>query len=110
MDLNKHIVTDVNGSPFHSNGFACVNGSGRIGTTSNMTFAQRQEIEKNRRLIYGYQRSAIGSTYGAMRAASATSGKIAATGATGFQSRQQFNSMGGSSANSVPVRKYDPYA
>jgi len=110
MDLNKHIVTDVNGSPFHSNGFACVNGSGRIGATSNMTFAQRQEIEKNRRLVYGYQRSSIGSTYGVMRAASIASGKIATTGTTGFQSRQQFNSISGAGANSALPRRYDPYA
>ena len=105
MDLNKHIVTDVNGSPFHSNGFACVNGGDRIGATSNITFAKRQEIEKNRRLIYGYQRSSIGSTYGVMRAAAVAPNKTAITGAAGVQSRQQFNSM-----NAAPIRKYNPYA
>ncbi len=105
MDLNKHIVTDVNGSPFHSNGFACVNGTGRIGATSNMTFSQRQEIEKNRRLIYGYQRSSIGSTYGVMRAKAVTPGKTTAAGVSVMQSRQQFNSM-----NAAPIQKYNPYA
>ena len=105
MDLNKHIVTDVNGSPFHSNGFACINGADKIGATSNMTFAKRQEIEKNRRLIYGYQRSSIGTTYGVVRAAAVSAGKMVAAGAAGCQSRQQFNSM-----NSAPTQKYNPYA
>jgi len=107
MDLNKHIVAGDNGSPFHSNGFARIVNGNRIGSTGRMTFAQRQNIDKNRRLIYGYQRSSIGSAYGSMRAAAILPNNTVGTG-NQAQSRQQFNSMGG--ANAAPARKYDPYA
>jgi hypothetical protein len=68
MDLNKHIVKNNNNKPFHSNGFAQIAVGDRVGSTDNSSFEQRQQIDRQRRLVYGYNRSAIGSTYGVMRA------------------------------------------
>ena len=104
MDLNKHIVTDANGSPFHSNGFACVNNPNRIGSTGSISFSKRQEIDKNRKLVYGYQRSAIGSSYGALRA-NAIKPKTGV--AFDVMSRQRFNST---NSASNPIRKYNPFS
>lgn len=106
MDLNKHIVVDDNGSPFHSNCMANVVNGNHIGASGQMTFIRRQETDKNRRLIYGYQRSAIGSSYGAIRAKAITPEKT--VNGDVIRSRQRFNSRG--SINSTPARKYDPYA
>lgn len=68
MDLNKHIVTNDNNKPFHSNGFAQIASGNRVGSTGNVSFNQRQQIDQNRRIIYGYSRSVIGSTYSTLRA------------------------------------------
>ncbi len=68
MDMNKHIVKPNTNLPFHSNGYAEVNGANQIGSTSSLSFNQRQTIERNRQLIGNYNRSKIGTAYGVMRA------------------------------------------
>jgi len=68
MDLNQHIVKNDDDKPFHSNGYAQVANGNQIGSTTSVSFEQRQLIERNRQLINNYNRSAIGSTYGVMRA------------------------------------------
>lgn len=68
MDLNKHIVTSDTNKPFHSSGYAQVATGNRLGSVANVSFNQRQQIDRNRRTIAGYNRSVIGSTYGALRA------------------------------------------
>jgi hypothetical protein len=68
MDLNKHIVSNDTNKPFHSNGYARVATGNRVGSTSSETFLQRQRIDRSRQIIKGYNRSTIGSSYGAMRA------------------------------------------
>lgn len=62
MDLNKHIVSDNTGKPFHSSGIARINRGDRLGVDTNVSFNQRQQINGNRRLINDYHSSAIGST------------------------------------------------
>lgn len=62
MDLNKHIVKNSNDSLFHSSGFAQVASGNRLGSDGDITFEQRQRIEKNRKLIGSYQRSTIGQS------------------------------------------------
>lgn len=61
MDINKHIVKNDDNKPFHSNGFAQVASGNRVGSVGNTSFGQRQQIENNRRLVYGYNRSVIGN-------------------------------------------------
>ena len=68
MDLNKHIVTNDNSKPFHSNGFADAANSNHFGATTTESFEQRQQIDRNRQAIQNYQRSSIGNAYGVLRA------------------------------------------
>jgi len=100
MDLNKHIVTNDDNKPFHSNGYARVAVGNRVGITSAESFSQRQQIERNRRLIYGYNRSAIGNAYGVLRAKSVTSNNVINRVATPSLRRQ----------NNPPPQHYDPFA
>jgi hypothetical protein len=67
MDLNKHIINNDGNRPFHSSGFARIASGNRVGSTGNTSFNQRQKIDQERRLIYGYSRSKIGSSYSALR-------------------------------------------
>jgi len=68
MDLNKHIVTNDDNKPLHSSGFAFVANGDRVGAVANTSFDQRQQIDRNRQTIAGYQRSSIGSAYSVLRA------------------------------------------
>jgi hypothetical protein len=68
LDLNKHIVKNDDNKPFHSNGFARIAVGNRVGSVGSMSFSRRQQIDRDRRLVYGYNRSAIGSNYGELRA------------------------------------------
>jgi len=74
MDLNKHIITNDTSRPFHSNGYAQVAVGNRVGSASSETFLQRQQIDRSRQIIKGYNRSAIGSSYGALRAKPVSNG------------------------------------
>jgi len=66
MDLNKHIVSDDK-SPFHSHGLAKLARGEQIGSTANISFNERLELENNRRVIGGYNKSSIGSAYSAIK-------------------------------------------
>jgi hypothetical protein len=68
MDLNKHIFKNDDNKPFHSNGYAQVANGNHLGATANISFNQRQQVDYNRRIIGGYNRSTIGSAYGVLRA------------------------------------------
>jgi hypothetical protein len=86
MDLNRHIVKVNDNKPFHSNGYAQIAVGNRVGSTAaHISFEKRQQVDHNRRVVYGYSRSAIGSTYGALRSK---------------------NILG----NNPPQKRYDPYA
>lgn len=100
LDLNKHIVTDGS-QPFHSNGIARVANGDRIGSASNMSFEKRQQIEKNRQNIAGYNRSVIGSNYGALRARPVSNANITRNSMI----RQNM----ANTPNAMPQR-YNPYA
>ena len=112
MDLNKHIVTSDTSKPFHSNGYAKVANGDRLGAAANISFSQRQQIDRNRQIIYGYNRSAIGNAYGISRAKPIIRSINKGTGMCQDPSLQQYNSL-----NSRPQRSsgpstqsYDPYA
>ncbi|HUC96756.1 MAG TPA: hypothetical protein VMR16_03800 [Candidatus Saccharimonadales bacterium] len=68
MDLNKHIVTNDTSKPFHSNGFAEAANGNHFGATTSISYEQRRQIDSNRQVVANYQRSAIGNTYGILRA------------------------------------------
>lgn len=63
MDLNKYIVKNDNNENklFHSNGYAQVASGNKVGSTSDVTFNQRLEIDHKRKIIGEYRRSMIGS-------------------------------------------------
>ena len=108
MDLNKHIITNDDNKPFHSNGYAQIAVGNRVGSTAaHVSFNQRQQIDRNRRIIYGYNRSAIGNTYGASRTknnfvAEKTINVIKAP------SLQQQNSI--KNSPTPPPQRYNPFA
>lgn len=109
MDLNKHIVKNDDNKPFHSNGFAQIASGNRVGSVGRVSFNQRQQINNNRRLVYGYSRSTIGNTYSALRPKPI----VNSTGNPQVgPSLQQHNSLPVSPPRFIEpaVRKYNPYA
>jgi len=97
--MNDHIVKADDSKPFHTSGYAVVANGNRVGAVSTVTFAQRQQIEKNRQKIGGYNRSAIGRSFAEARARAVTSDASRASSTQGL-------------ANSAPISKpqsYDPY-
>ncbi len=93
MDLNKHIVANDTGKPFHSSGFAEAANGNHFGATTSMSFEQRRQIDQNRQAVAGYQRSAIGGLYGVQRARPAP--KIVVV-------RRPTSRI-------IPLRKHNPY-
>lgn len=63
LDLNQHVVADVNDNTFHSNGFATVANGNHVGAVSTETFEQRRKLEEKRQIINGYRHSNLGNTY-----------------------------------------------
>lgn len=114
MDMNKHIVKNDDNKPFHSNGYAQTAGGDRIGSVSSESFDKRRQTDANRRIIAGYRRSAIGSSYSAaQRAKSIVSENVARLGQnkdSGQSSLQNFNSGGQKTNLNIPPRRYNPYA
>lgn len=112
MDLNKHIVTNDTSKPFHSSGFAKVANSDHFGATSNVSFDQRQQIERNRQLVTGYQRSTIGESYGVLRAKPVSKQAIVRKGTPIRPTIQQRNSIAVAPRQfrESSSRRYDPYA
>jgi hypothetical protein len=104
MDLNKHIVTNDTGKPFHSNGYARVVNGDRIGATGNVSFNQLRRTDENRQLVDGYNRSNIGNAYGILRAKAVAKDVASRTSTRQRPSLQQNNSL-----NTKP-QGYNPYA
>jgi hypothetical protein len=112
MDLNKHIVKNDDSKPFHSNGYARVANGDQFGAVSNISFNQRQQIEYNRRVICGYNRSAIGSQYNSIsRVKPVASGIMGRGSLVKKPSLQQRNtSAGPRHFIEPPARRYNPYS
>lgn len=110
LDMNKHIVNN-DGKPFHSNGYARVASGDNFGSMSYVSFSKRKQIEENRQLVRGYNRSAIGS----LGNYSLRPKKIDKNDAIQYKTNrtngklQQFNSTR-SQIPRPPARKYNPYA
>lgn len=105
MDLNKHVAKNDGSDHFHSSGIARIQNGGRFGAISKMTFAQRQEIEKKRRLISGYSRSLVANASNAelrnKTPESLNIGKDVAS-VKKIENIQR--------PTVIPPRKYDPYS
>lgn len=105
MDINKHLANSNDVNHFHSSGIAKIQNGARFGAISKVTFAQRQEIEKKRRLISGYNRSLVANaSYAELR------NKI-----SGSRNIDNYVASVKKIANTqrptvVPPRKYDPYS
>lgn len=112
MDLNKHIATDNINRPFHSNGYAQVAVGNRVGSVGNISFNQRQQIDRNRRIVYGYNRSAIGNsiTYGAMRAKSVLPVNNGIKVDSALQRHNSTNGTTPRTPNGPTHQSYNPYA
>lgn len=92
---------------FHSSGYADVASKGAFGSTSNISFSQRQTTDFNRKIIAGYNRSSLGSAYGALRA-KAVSGDDRIS-----RPNVPYIKKLGASTNNQPAqtpRKYNPFA
>jgi hypothetical protein len=63
MDMNKHIVSEDKNKPWHSHGYARVASGNQLGSSSSISFDRRQQIENNRQVVLGYNRSSIGNGY-----------------------------------------------
>jgi len=109
MDLNKHIVKFNDIKPFHSSGIAQAASGDRLGSTGNVSFEQRQQIEKNKRLIGNYQRSSIGNPNNPFRVRIPTR-KIIKIKLVPAQLSKQAKSVGGYRIVHPPGRHYDPFA
>ena len=109
MDLNQHIYKFDDNKPFHSNGYAVAANGDQLGAVSSESFSQRQQINQNRQIVGGYNRSAIGQSYNeALRAKPIGRG----ISPIGRGSLQAFNSLNPRPAGfrEPPARKYNPYA
>lgn len=111
MDLNKHIVTNSDNKPFHNSGFAVIANGDRLGSTSSVSFSQRQQIERSRQRVAGYQHSALGSTYGVLRAKPAARRVLNRNVRSSKPSLQQRNSIGLAPRHfkEPAARAYNPY-
>lgn len=64
MDLNQHVAIPVpKQDAFHSSGFAKIASGNRVGAVSRETFAQRRQLDINRRIINNYRQSNFGQNY-----------------------------------------------
>lgn len=106
MQPNKHLSDDIK-KPFHSNGYAQVASGDHIGAAANVSFDQRQAIDCSRRIVNGYQRSALGNSRGSLRARplNTTDSNVIKK-----SSLQQFNSGNMPVAPAPKPQSYNPYA
>lgn len=105
MDSSKNNTNSENIDFFHSNDFAKIQNGKRFGSISTMTFLQRLEIEKNRQLIYGYQRSKVVNSHRNFRhqVVQSNDKKVKEVASLRQTSTRQTQSR-------VPIRKYNPYS
>jgi hypothetical protein len=62
MSLNK-FTNNLDSTPLHSSGYAEVAAGGSMGSVSSQSFAQRRQIERNRRAIGGYHTSRVATAH-----------------------------------------------
>lgn len=94
---------------FHSNDYARVASGNKIGATADVSFIQRQAIDKSRQIVSGYDRSTLGNSRSVLSAKKADdSAKNKPIVSPTIPNRQQFNSDSRSAPSKPP--KYNPYA
>jgi hypothetical protein len=112
MDMNKHIASDKNSKPFHSHGYAEVANGNSIGSTSSISFEQRQLIDLNRQLVDNYGRSNIGGLRSVVRPKKATDDYISSNRAKPYRVPERpINSDNTGKIRFIepPSRSYNPY-
>ena len=113
--MNNHIYKPDNNKPFHSNGYAVVANGDQLGAVSTVSFEKRQQIDQNRRLVGGYNRSSIGRSYNeSLRAKSVQDSTQRVLGSTQRGSLQGYNSrntapMRSQGFHEPNARRYNPY-
>ncbi|MDB5177761.1 MAG: hypothetical protein JWO61_144 [Candidatus Saccharibacteria bacterium] len=97
MKLSR-FVNNPDNTPLHSSGLV------GEGAPKPQSFTERQQLEKQRRIIGGYQRSLVGTSYvqrGEIRSAQRSAAPT---------SRQQFNVPGGQGFKEPPTSGFNPYS
>lgn len=100
---------DLNDTSLHTSGFAEVANGGSMGASSSQSFAQRKQLERQRRHIGGYRQSLMGQTYGE-RPAMRPRERIDSAPAQG--SRQSANTLAPAPTPAFrepPARTYNPF-
>jgi hypothetical protein len=110
MDLNNHIVKNNDNKPFHSSGFAQIAVGNRVGSVGTTSFDRRQQIDRERRLVYGYNRSAIGSAYGVARATKQFIKSPNTTSVNQLLPQNKVRPSGQQHFAEPPARTYNPFA
>jgi len=94
--LIKRISNTTASDVMHSSGYAKVGNSGNFGAADSTSFAERQKIEMNRKLIQGYKNARIAADVKMMPKARSIEEQRASLatkyGAEGTSSRQEYNS------------------
>lgn len=112
MDLNKHLVAFDASKPFHNSGFAEVANGDHFGSTSNISFDQRLQIDRNRQIIASYQRSTLGNAHESQRASQVVRRGVSRISMPQRPSLQQRNSFSSAPRHfkEPSTRRFDPYA
>lgn len=112
MDLNKHLVEYDNTKLFHNSGFAVVANANHFGSTSDTSFDQRQQIERNRQLVASYQRSTLGNSHSVLRAKPVVRRVIRRSCMPQRPSLQLHNSISSVQRHfkEPPTRNYNPFS
>jgi len=112
MDLNNHIVANDTGKSFHNSGFAEVANGNHFGSTSNVSFDQRLQIDRNRQIIASYQRSTLGNAHGSLKAKQAVRRGVSRISMPQRPVLQQRNSFSSAPRyfREPAARRFDPYA
>ena len=101
MALNGKIIQRVTGvkssDVMHSSGYARTQNAGNFGSATTETFAERQEVEKNRELIQGYKHAQVAQRKNLMPKARTYEQELADKRNRGYnnqdeQNRQKYNS------------------
>ncbi|HRN96826.1 MAG TPA: hypothetical protein PLZ58_00010 [Candidatus Saccharibacteria bacterium] len=110
--MNKHIVTneESGATPFHTHGFAKVASGDRLGAVSPTSFEERIKLENSRKLVGGYQRSTLGSTYNPTRPRVARPNSTRPGGNSRTAAPGRGVGIPKRSFREPPTRGYNPYA
>ena len=102
MKLSR-FVNNLQNTPLHSSGLA------GDGSPNPQSFTEREQLEKQRRLIHSYRDSLIG-TQRVERGSVRPGKRPKPVGGVPQITRQEFNAPGGQTFKEPPTRGYNPYS